>query len=241
MVVKRKRGSAGQKQRARRLLLHPVCAHCKANGIVKATDIIDHIIPLAFGGSDDDINTQGLCSMHDAIKTTAEAANQHSAANHPKWLKRSSIPLWIVTGPPCSGKSSLVSERARRGDIVIDLDDIAESIVKDWDRQWNDDLLNRSIRVRNAMLGNLSKETKGKAAWFIVGAPSIDERRWWRGKLGGVVISLDVPRDICIERATKLGRSIKAIDNYFKAASRPWLSQTNRLVKRGIDGEGYPI
>lgn len=34
----------------------------------------------------------------------------------------------VVTGPPCSGKSTYVDEHANRGDLVIDLDRIAYAV-----------------------------------------------------------------------------------------------------------------
>lgn len=68
----RKRGRAGQEQRARRFRMHPICAHCKAEGRIIATDEIDHVKPLFQGGADDDDNVQGLCRRCHAIKSAKE-------------------------------------------------------------------------------------------------------------------------------------------------------------------------
>jgi predicted kinase len=37
--------------------------------------------------------------------------------------------LYVVTGPPCVGKSTWVKERAKTGDIVVDLDRLALAIT----------------------------------------------------------------------------------------------------------------
>ena len=37
--------------------------------------------------------------------------------------------LYVVTGPPCGGKSTYVREHAKPGDFVIDLDRLALAIT----------------------------------------------------------------------------------------------------------------
>jgi 5-methylcytosine-specific restriction protein A len=70
---KRKRGRAGQRDRKQVLAEEPFCRLCLEQGLYVATDVIDHIVNLAEGGSDDRENKQGLCNpCHDA-KTQAEA------------------------------------------------------------------------------------------------------------------------------------------------------------------------
>lgn len=67
MTTIRKRGRKAVEQRARRLRAEPLCRHCLAQGVTRAAEVIDHIVPLAHGGTDDDTNTQALClSCHEA-------------------------------------------------------------------------------------------------------------------------------------------------------------------------------
>jgi 5-methylcytosine-specific restriction protein A len=68
----RLRGRAGQKQRDRRLKrTNYLCEDCQAEGITRLAKVVDHIIPLAHGGPDDDENTRNLCDDHN-LKRTAE-------------------------------------------------------------------------------------------------------------------------------------------------------------------------
>lgn len=62
MRVQRLRGSQAVKQRRRRLLrTKGLCEHCQAKGITRLATVVDHIKPLAHGGTDDDSNTRNLC------------------------------------------------------------------------------------------------------------------------------------------------------------------------------------
>jgi len=63
-VTGRLRGRAGQRQRLRRLQAEPLCRDCLAKSPPRTTAAveIDHIQPLALGGTDDDENCRALCS-----------------------------------------------------------------------------------------------------------------------------------------------------------------------------------
>lgn len=61
-VAERLRGRAGQAQRLRRLKrTNGLCERCTSKGRVAIATAVDHIVPLALGGSDEDGNTRNLC------------------------------------------------------------------------------------------------------------------------------------------------------------------------------------
>lgn len=65
-MVKRLRGRRGVEQRKRRLQAEPLCRDCRAKGLTTEATVIDHILPLALGGTDDDLNCRALCKLcHD--------------------------------------------------------------------------------------------------------------------------------------------------------------------------------
>lgn len=76
---RRKRGRAGQRERAEVLAEEPLCRHCLAAGRTSPSSVVDHIVRLADGGSDERRNKQGLCDpCHDA-KSAAEQARDRAA------------------------------------------------------------------------------------------------------------------------------------------------------------------
>lgn len=61
-MTERLRGRAAVEQRKRRLQrTNGLCERCQAKGLTKAANVVDHIVPLAKGGTDEDSNTRNLC------------------------------------------------------------------------------------------------------------------------------------------------------------------------------------
>ena len=65
-------GHAWGKIRKRILRRDPLCVYCKAKGRVSASVEVDHIVPLAQGGTDDDENLCGTCHSCHAEKSARE-------------------------------------------------------------------------------------------------------------------------------------------------------------------------
>jgi 5-methylcytosine-specific restriction protein A len=79
--VKRPRGRAGAAQRQRRLATEPFCRDCAAEGYQRPADEIDHIVPLAEGGTDSDDNVRSLCRYCHARRTASRTATTHCLEN----------------------------------------------------------------------------------------------------------------------------------------------------------------
>lgn len=69
----RMRGSSWQKIRAEYFRAHPLCAECQRQGVTRAAQELDHVVPLWKGGSDAPSNYQGLCRDCHQAKTADEA------------------------------------------------------------------------------------------------------------------------------------------------------------------------
>jgi len=110
-----------------------------------------------------------------------------------------------------------------------------------WQGALDKGLFNQAIRQRNAMLGNLKRE-QGKAAWFIISAPTKVERDWWQGKLGGTIELLHPGVEECKRRAIERGtpNAIAGIGRWERASRTPWSPPQARRVKQEIGTDGWP-
>jgi len=65
------------KLRSQRLAANPLCIDCKQLARVKAAEVIDHIIPLALGGTDTDDNIRSLCNDCHRKRTAEQFGHRH--------------------------------------------------------------------------------------------------------------------------------------------------------------------
>lgn len=76
-LAKRARGRVGAAARKRRLAAQPFCQDCLADGgVERAAKEIDHIIPIALGGSDEDNNVRCLCKPCHRVRTRDQFAQR---------------------------------------------------------------------------------------------------------------------------------------------------------------------
>lgn len=248
-VSERIRGRRAVALRTARLTAEPLCRHCRAEGRITAATVPDHIIPLTLGGVEDGLvvspNIQCLCEDCHRRKTDTDgSAIAGPVQYHPEWLKPSAIPLTIVCGPPCSGKTTYVEQHRQPGDTVICVDEIRARIrpgYVHWSMPQDRDLLRMALRQRNAELGALSRASTG-SAWLIIGAPTVDERTWWQAQLGGSVVLLDPGAAECCRRADARGTpAAKAgIAQWHAAAGQPWIRAVERQRTK-FTTDGRPV
>jgi 5-methylcytosine-specific restriction protein A len=59
---------------------------CEKAGMVRAADVVDHIVPLWKGGADDESNLQSLCQTpHHDQKSAREAAERAALGGLPRF------------------------------------------------------------------------------------------------------------------------------------------------------------
>jgi 5-methylcytosine-specific restriction protein A len=200
-----------------------LCQPCKRrDGRPTPFDQVDHIKPKAQGGTDDHDNLECICEQCHTAKSAAEgqaamAALRLEGKRHigidgwpvepkqwgysiPHGMRPASCKVYLVVGPPASGKTTYVQANKGPRDKVIDLDAIK---VRIGGKLWDDDesISARALRYRDMMIRGLADETGG-AAWLIATAPTKAERGAWLDALGPNAELIEVITDAatCRER-----------------------------------------
>lgn len=211
------------KARASYLAKNPICSR---EGCSEPATVLDHVIPHR---GDQDLfwnkgNWVGLCAHHhNSIKQIEERriSTEYQSRAHP-FLPKPRIPVTIVAGPPGSGKSTYALKHAGPNDLIIDLDIIKARLAGTDIYKAGDGWTSLALDKRNEMLRSLAADTTDARCWFIVSAPTQDERDTWCRKLNARCILLDVPFDECERRIRADGRRIGQQDRMIEAARDWW-------------------
>lgn len=217
-------GRKWRKLRAAFLRGRPFCVMCEQAGMQKLAGVVNHIVP--HKGDEalfwDDANWQPLCAWHhnsekakieirgysdrigsdswplDPVHPTNSRIEPVSGKGRPDDLLPLRIPVFLVVGPPGSGKTTWCQAQMQAGDVLIDFDQI--------DKQQNGlarqphRLIVPILRERNTRLRNAAALSSGRVFLPML-ASRLDDREWWRRKLGSVtVVMMDAEEETCIAR-----------------------------------------
>jgi len=132
----------------------------------------------------------------------------------------------IVAGPPGSGKSTLVRERMRSGDLVVDMDLLFTALSGGLDaREASRDLMPFVASARDAVLQRVLRprqSDKVTACWIVSAWPDPDALDLTARRLGAHVEVLRVESAECKRRLRKDARPRlqeleRAVDEWWNA------------------------
>lgn len=114
--------------------------------------------------------------------------------------------LTVVTGPPCSGKSTYVRDRAARGDIVVDFDPLAETLGSPTTHGHGSRHVHVALAAwRAAVAAAIRTHDWGHTVWVVDSQPS-DYRLRQYERAGATIVHLDAEAEVLHERARQAGR-----------------------------------
>lgn len=124
--------------------------------------------------------------------------------------------VYLVCGPPCSGKTTYVREHMKPGDLVVDYDDIARRLGSR--RQHGHEYkYHRRIEATISRALDAIKAGKHNRAWVIRSLPEPKHRQALADQLGATVVLLDAPDEVLTERARRrrdASRTVAAINEW---------------------------
>ena len=146
-----------QTLRALHIDQHPICEHCKAKGVIKQADHVDHKLSrtLCPDRELDGTNLQSLCIKCHAKKSSREQNRGQ---------------VLVVCGEPGSGKTTYTEQRARAGDIVFDYDKILATMCSGLNDKADNptELIPMMQGIRSAVVGWLVSYATHRKVFIIV-------------------------------------------------------------------------
>lgn len=105
----------------------------------------------------------------------------------------------LVTGSPCSGKNTYVSQHARPGDLVVDYDAIMIALSGHPSHQHEESLKRYVYEARDAVVRTWMKR-RDVSIWVINSAPKRSLREHYR-RQGFDVVTMSATLETCLSRA----------------------------------------
>ena len=116
----------------------------------------------------------------------------------------------VVTGAPCSGKSTFVSENARSGDLIIDMDRLALALTTDdvASHSYSPEVRSVAIAARaGAVKKALSIGSFTRAnVWIIHTQPDADDLRSYR-LASARMVEINPGFEVCMKRLEERPRA----------------------------------
>jgi predicted kinase len=127
--------------------------------------------------------------------------------------------IQIVTGPQRGGKSTYINERAKPGDIIIDMDRIALALTTEGTEPftYSDRVRKVAMKARAAAVTEALYQAQGERyqnVYIIHTDPTPDQRAYYRA-MGGRIIECDPGKEVCLERMKSRPKQNHAIAERF--------------------------
>jgi len=133
--------------------------------------------------------------------------------------------VFIVYGPPLSGKNSYVKARIQPGDLVVDMDSLYEA-VSGLERYHKPDKLLPNVRsIHSQMIDNIkTRYGRWNNAWIIGGYPDKYRREKLANDLGAKLVFIEATKEVCLnrlanvkdDRANRIEEWTAYIDKWFE-------------------------
>lgn len=114
--------------------------------------------------------------------------------------------IFLVYGSPCSGKMTLVNQLKKRGDLIVEMNQLYMAVSGCCLYDKPNNLRKNVFQMRDLLLDNVRTRYGGwNDAYIIGGYPHRQEREELAGRLGAELIYCESTELECIARAQLLG------------------------------------
>lgn len=138
---------------------------------------------------------------------------------HERFSKKHAKKVFVVYGPPCSGKTTFVKNNARSDDLILDMDKIWQALSINDMYKRSDALRQNVFKVRDDIMDMIKTRTGQWHDAYVIGSyPDKYERNRIVSTLGAEEIYIECTKDECEKRA-KTNRPkewLDYIEDWFK-------------------------
>ena len=174
------------------------CEHC-GNKVVRASELTLHhkkeLTPENVHDVSISLNPDNVILVHHECHN--EIHKRFGDANKSKQV-------YIVYGPPLSGKKTFVGSNITRGDLVVDMDRLYEAVTMMPYYDKPDQLYRNVMSIHNQLVDNIkTRFGKWNNAWIIGGYADKHKREKLANELGAELIFCNVSKEECLRRLSE--------------------------------------
>ena len=195
-----------------------ICEDCKKQIVESRFIQLHHIIEL----TETNYLDSNISLNPSNIKVLCQQCHNKT---HGRWCKgaiRKPKGVYIIYGPPMSGKTTYVKENMQRGDIIVDMDRLYEAVtlLPRYDKP--NCLKYNVLAIRNSILDNIkTRYGSFNSAWIIGGYADKYQREQLVKELGAKAILIKATKEDCIYR-------LQYSNDYRQENQEEWTSYINK-------------
>ena len=177
----------------------PVCEYCKETIVISKAIQIHHT-PIEL--TDENVNDVNVSLNPKNVKIACIRCHnkEHNRFSGPV-LKKKTKAVYIIYGPPMSGKTTYVKNNMQSGDVVVDMDRLYQAVSMQPLYNKPEDLKYIVFGLRNALLDNIkTRYGNWNNAWIIGGYADKYARDKLATDLGAELIFIQADKEDCIYR-----------------------------------------
>ncbi|WP_066499927.1 HNH endonuclease [Abyssisolibacter fermentans] len=196
----------------------PICEECGKH-LTESSDIILHHEKEL---TSDNINDVNITLNPDNIKIVCKKCHNKIHDRFCGNVNTNRKGIYIVYGPPMSGKTSYVLDHKTDKDIVVDMDRLFSAITLLPTYNKPDCLKYNVFDLKNMLLDNI-KTRKGKwhSAWIIGGYADKWQRDKLKNDLGAELIQMNLTKEECYAR-------LECCNDYRQQHKEEWEKYINK-------------
>lgn len=198
----------------------PVCEYCGETIVEPKAIQIDHN-PIEL--TDENVNDVSISLNPENVKVACIRCHnrRHNRFCGPAASKKKKA-VYIVYGPPMSGKTSFVVENMQPGDLVVDIDRLSQAISLQQLYDKPEGLKYIVFGLRNLLIDNIkTRYGSWNSAWIIGGYADKYLREKLATDLGAELIYIEADKEDCLYR-------LSYCNDYRQQHQKEWTEYINK-------------